>query len=209
MNEVDAFYSFQRFITRVCPAYFKAGEMAGVHAGCELIDEILATVDPELAKTLPEGRQWAFECVCALSLNSQPLTEALHLYDFFIAFGLHYSIIFTVAQALIIRDELMKGGNLQKKLKDMSLSIDAKKIISVGCHIVGMIGEETYRKLVRNSVDIDVARSIVVVANERRKKTKSETDRQLSPIINHNQRNFTSPIMKEAQKINRSRTKQK
>lgn len=180
MNEVDAFYAFKRFITRVCPTYFRVNEMVGVYSGVELIDEIIEHVDPPLRKIIPEGRQWGFEFICTFLTNQQPLSEALKFFDFFIAFGFHYSIIFAATQAIMIRDKLLElkneKGALQKTLIGLNTNLVARQVINVGCQIICQIPEATYHRVVRNLFDFEVARAVVVEANEKRKMALQKKD---------------------------------
>lgn len=36
MSEVEAFFAFKRFITKMCPTYVIKKNMKGVYAGCEV-----------------------------------------------------------------------------------------------------------------------------------------------------------------------------
>lgn len=47
MSELDAFYCFSSFITKMCPLYVQPA-LEGVHCALKLLDLCLKVVDPEL-----------------------------------------------------------------------------------------------------------------------------------------------------------------
>jgi cell cycle arrest protein BUB2 len=120
MSEVEAFYAFKRFITKMCPTYVIKKNMKGVYAGCELVDRLLQFVDAELFDSLSQqqqqgfsinGRMWAFKYLCSLGAAQTPLTEVIKLWDFFFAFGFHLCVICIVAQVILIREKILKDSN--------------------------------------------------------------------------------------------------
>jgi len=69
MGEVEAFYCFDRLITKVFPTYFNPGSekskgMEGAYAACELVDFFMSSEDPELFDVLKQykipAKSWAF-----------------------------------------------------------------------------------------------------------------------------------------------------
>ena len=75
MSEVEAFYFFERLITKVFPTYVNPAQrvgnssgnsaekgIEGVYAACYLLDQLMKDHDPELFKILSPSKLWAFAC---------------------------------------------------------------------------------------------------------------------------------------------------
>lgn len=109
MPEVDAFCAFSKLIVEKFPLYW-IKDIAGAHAGCVLVDQVLAVVDPELFDYLSKKRLsayvYAFSVVSSLSSSVPPFEQVLVLWDFFMAYGVHMNVIAVVAQIIMMRDRL-------------------------------------------------------------------------------------------------------
>ena len=125
-SEAEAFTAFHRFLTTECPGYVR-GAMDGVHRGLavsharsnqstrlimtQLVDKILAIVDPKLSAFLSSkgmrAELYAFPSVLTLCACTPPLPEVLHLWDFLFAYGAHLNIMCIVAQLVLIRDTII------------------------------------------------------------------------------------------------------
>ena len=80
MPEIDAFYSFAKFVRCRCPTYVQP-LLEGVHEGVKLLDEILEIVDSELflylqSKNL-KAEVYAFPTVMTFSACTPPLLEGV------------------------------------------------------------------------------------------------------------------------------------
>jgi hypothetical protein len=75
MNQVDAYYCFERAITVLFPTYFQRGideksvkrtGLVGIYAGCYLIDQLIEMKELSLFKIFKNsiflGKLWAFPC---------------------------------------------------------------------------------------------------------------------------------------------------
>eukprot|EP00474_Spongospora_subterranea_P010489 CRZ10947.1 hypothetical protein [Spongospora subterranea] len=114
MGELNAHAAFSRFITVYCPTYWERG-MSGARAGCILVDRCLEAIDPDLFNHLKSCKLvamvYAFPLVSSLSCCLQPFSEVLKLWDFLIAFGLHFNIMIIVAQVILVRSSLFAVAN--------------------------------------------------------------------------------------------------
>lgn len=95
MTEMDAFAAFRSFICEQTPLYWLSSHI-GANAGCKLVDQILAVVDPQLAAhlsaSMPGAYVYAFHAVSGFSTTIRPLSEVLKLWDFLLAFGPHFNV---------------------------------------------------------------------------------------------------------------------
>ncbi|KAL0478708.1 cell cycle arrest protein BUB2 [Acrasis kona] len=186
LSEADAFYCYKRFVTRICSAYY-THEMTGCYAGVELVMELLEMLDPELSEHIPQriNRVWAFKYVSSFSTNQKPLSEALKLWDFFFAFGFHFNIVCIVAQAIMIREQLLKEKENEclLRLQKMDECIDARMIINVAIHLLRDIPEDFYKQLSQHTHNLDVVKHI----RNKKSSQKASLPVQTSPSNNHPQ----------------------
>lgn len=109
-SEAEAFVAFHRIVTIECPGYIR-GAMDGVHRGLELVDKVLAIVDPKLSSYLiskgMSAKVYGFASVLTLCACTPPLPEVLKLWDFLFAYGAHNNILCIVAQLVIARNKLL------------------------------------------------------------------------------------------------------
>ncbi|KAF9991916.1 hypothetical protein BGZ79_003756, partial [Entomortierella chlamydospora] len=110
MSEMEAFYSYSNLIKHCCPLYVQP-TLQGVHCGIKLLEECLCKIDGELYDSLKSknltAKVYAFPSVLTLCACTPPLEQAMQLWDFLLAWGIHLNIICIIAQLHMIRDELM------------------------------------------------------------------------------------------------------
>eukprot|EP01135_Chromosphaera_perkinsii_P002925 Nk52_evm36s230 gene=Nk52_evmTU36s230 len=157
MPEIDAFYSFAKLVREYCPTYVQP-TLVGVHAGLNILDEILENVDPELycyllSKHL-KAELYAFPTVMTFSACTPPLVEVLKLWDFLFAYGPHLNIICAVAQFISLRDQILSSDSPMKILRTLP-PLKASSIISLTVNIVNQIPSDLYNKLVRHPIQIE------------------------------------------------------
>jgi len=159
MPEVDAFYAFNKFITKKFPLYWISAHI-GVHAGCMLVDKCLSIVDPELCAYLTKKNHlhsayvYAFPCVSSLSASVPPFKEVLKLWDFLIAFGPHLNILCVVAQIVSIRNQLFKTEQPGEMLNYRKWPpLRARYIISVAMSLLPQIPNDLYEKIMNHGTD--------------------------------------------------------
>lgn len=111
-SEAEAFVLFHRIVTIECPGYIR-GAMDGVHRGLELVDKVLAIVDPKLSFYLiskgMSAKVYGFASVLTLCACTPPLPEVLKLWDFLFAYGAHNNILCIVAQLVIARNKILNS----------------------------------------------------------------------------------------------------
>lgn len=77
----------------------------------QLVDRCLETLDPELFTYLTNkglsAELYAFASIMTFSAGTPPLKQALQLWDFLLAFGMHLNILCVVAQVHLVRKELL------------------------------------------------------------------------------------------------------
>ncbi|KAI8372520.1 rab-GTPase-TBC domain-containing protein [Choanephora cucurbitarum] len=162
MPEMEAFFSFSKFIWKWCPLYVHP-TMKGVHCGLRLLDLCLRNLDPTLygylrGKNLSTST-FAFASVMTFSACTPPLKELLHLWDYLFAYGFHLNILFIIAQLALIRKDILQNpspGNLLRVLPPLN----AREIINLTISLCKSLPVELYDKLVRHTYDESVADSL-------------------------------------------------
>ena len=125
--------------------------MSGVHRGLDLIDQILAYINPTLSafllsKSLP-AKIYAFPSVLTLCACTPTLPEVLKLWDFLFAFGVHLNVICVVAQLILLKDKLLNEPSPAKTLRSFP-SLNADEVIKMTVLIVRELPEDLYRDVV-------------------------------------------------------------
>lgn len=140
MNEMDAFFAFERLLGRITPTYWMTykrtaetpggflgvkGQYLGARAACRLADKILIEVDPELHGALMSSfargmplrpvayhfhEMYTFRHMQVFSTAIRPLREVVRLWDRFFALGFHMHVVAYVAQLLLMRDRLLDSS---------------------------------------------------------------------------------------------------
>ncbi|KAF9973228.1 hypothetical protein BGZ73_003566 [Actinomortierella ambigua] len=162
MSEMDAFYSFSNFIQFCCPLYVQP-LLQGVHCGIKLLEACLREIDLELYESLRAKRLsaelYAFPSVLTLCACTPPLDEAMQLWDFLLAWGVHLNILCIIAQMTLIRQELLEHASPMKILRVFP-NLDAAKIIAKTMEIIRLIPDPLYDMLVRHPYDPSVAEQV-------------------------------------------------
>ncbi|KFH66650.1 hypothetical protein MVEG_07175 [Podila verticillata NRRL 6337] len=162
MSEMEAFYSYSNFIKHCCPLYVQP-TLQGVHCGIKLLEECLRKIDVQLYNHLKSKRLsaelYAFPSVLTICACTPPLDQAMQLWDFLLAWGIHLNIICIIAQMHLIRDDLMSHASPMKLLRIFP-DLDADKIIGETIKMVKLLPDELYDLLVRHPYDPSVAEQI-------------------------------------------------
>jgi cell cycle arrest protein BUB2 len=155
-SEAQAYALLTRLLSQHIPTYLSP-TMAGVHRGLELVDKILAEVEPKLsAYLLGQGlhaKIYAFSSVLTLCACTPPLPEVLKLWDFLFAFGVHLNIICVVAQLLMLKDKLLGDTSPAKLLRNFP-NLNADEVIKMTVWIVQQLPEELYGEIVAHGREI-------------------------------------------------------
>ena len=87
--------------------------------------------------------------VLTLCACTPPLDQVLQLWDFLLAFGVHYNVLCIVAQLHIIRQDLLDSQSPMKLLRHLP-PLDARKIINVTVTLARDIPQDLFVQLVRH-----------------------------------------------------------
>ncbi|SJX60610.1 related to cell cycle arrest protein BUB2 [Sporisorium reilianum f. sp. reilianum] len=151
-SEVEAFRCFSRFIEYCCPLYVQP-TLAGVHRGLQLLDRCLEILDAPLYTHLRSknlsAEIYAFPSVMTLCACTPPLPEVLQLWDFLLAFGVHFNVLCIVAQLHIMRADLLDSTSPMKLLRHLP-PLDARKIINVTVTLARDVPKDLFEELVRH-----------------------------------------------------------
>lgn len=109
-SENQAFQFFDRLLQNECPLYVLPN-IDGVHRGAKLLDKCLEVLDHRLyTYLLSKGltaKIYALPSILTLSACTAPLSEALTIWDFLFAYGIHLNILCVIAQMFIFREQLI------------------------------------------------------------------------------------------------------
>lgn len=149
-SEAQAYALMTCLLTEHIPTYLSP-TMSGVHRGLDLIDRILAEINPNLSsyllsKSLP-AKIYAFPSVTTLCACTPPLPEVLKLWDFLFSFGAHLNVICVVAQLLLLKDKLLGEPSPAKMLRSFP-NLNADEVIKMTVWIVRELPEELYQAVV-------------------------------------------------------------
>ncbi|KAI9285875.1 rab-GTPase-TBC domain-containing protein [Umbelopsis sp. AD052] len=164
LPELDAFFTFTTFIRHCCPLYAQPN-LLGAHCGVKLLDVCLKIVDPELSGYL-RGKGltadiFAFKEISTLSALVQPLSEALHLWDVMIAFGVHLNILFNLAQLVKRRTKILSSTSPIHLIRSPP-PLDALSTINLAFQLIDILPSKTYLQLVRHPYDETIAHELGV-----------------------------------------------
>nr|QBH67530.1 RAB domain-containing cell division control protein [Ustilago esculenta] len=145
-SEVEAFRCFSRFIEYCCPLYVQP-TLAGLLDRClELLDPLLYT---HLRSKNLSAEIYAFPSVMTLCACTPPLPEVLQLWDFLLAFGVHFNVLCIVAQLHIMRLGLLESSSPMKLLRNLP-ALDARKIINVTVALARDIPADLFEELIKH-----------------------------------------------------------
>ncbi|KAF9227271.1 TBC-domain-containing protein [Gyrodon lividus] len=155
-SELEAFFSFAKFIEESCPLYVQP-TLEGVHRGLKLLDRCLKIVDPELFGYLRmknlSAEIYAFPSVLTLCACTPPLDQVLLLWDFLLAFGVHLNVLCVIAQLLLMRDEVMSSPSPMRLLRTFP-PLEAVPVIGIAVTLVRDLPADLYDELVRHPYEI-------------------------------------------------------
>ena len=155
-SEAQAYALMTCLLTEHIPTYLSP-TMSGVHRGLDLIDRILAQVEPKLSAYLLskdlQAKIYAFPSVMTLCACTPPLPEVLKLWDFLFAFGLHLNVICVVAQLLMLKDKLLGEPSPAKMLRSFP-NLNADEVVKMTVWIVQQLSEELYGEVVAHGRDV-------------------------------------------------------
>lgn len=151
-SEAQAYATLTCLLSEQIPTYITS-TMSGVHAGLELIDKILATIQPKLSQFLLSNslpaKIYAFAPVLTLCACTPTLPEVLKLWDFLFAFGVHLNILCIVAQIILMKDKLLESSSPGKLLRNFP-NLKAEEVIRTTLVIVRDLPEDIYAEVVRH-----------------------------------------------------------
>ncbi|GAC73801.1 ypt/rab GTPase activating protein [Moesziomyces antarcticus T-34] len=160
-SEVEAFRCFSRFIEysalRPCKldmlAVFTNAFDFAISCFGQLLDRCLELLDAPLYHHL-RGKNlsaeiYAFPSVMTLCACTPPLPEVLQLWDFLLAFGVHFNVLCIVAQLHIMRADLLESVSPMKLLRNLP-PLDARKIINVTVTLARDIPADLFQDLVKH-----------------------------------------------------------
>ncbi|ODQ81607.1 hypothetical protein BABINDRAFT_170342 [Babjeviella inositovora NRRL Y-12698] len=154
-SETEAFALFQAVMERNIPLYILP-TLNGVHTGLRLVDICLRVVDPELFGFLQskflKAEIYAFASVLTLSACTPPLSEVLHLWDFYFAYGVHMNVLVVVAQLILIRTRIFESSQPMTLLRTFP-DLQAKELIKLAISFIPKVPEDIYSLLVRHPFD--------------------------------------------------------
>ncbi|KAH9945905.1 bub2 protein [Epithele typhae] len=151
-SELEAFYSFAKFIEESCPLYVQP-TLEGVHRGLKLLDRCLKVVDADLYAHLRSknlsAEIYAFPSVLTLCACTPPLDQVLQLWDFLLAFGVHLNVLCVIAQLLLMRDEVMNSSSPMRLLRTFP-PLEALPVIGIAVTLVRDLPTDLYEELVKH-----------------------------------------------------------
>eukprot|EP01095_Lingulamoeba_sp_RSL-Kostka_P013691 TRINITY_DN572_c1_g1_i1.p1 TRINITY_DN572_c1_g1~~TRINITY_DN572_c1_g1_i1.p1 ORF type:complete len:378 (-),score=84.29 TRINITY_DN572_c1_g1_i1:108-1241(-) len=163
MPEIDAYFCCSKIWKKMIPTYLRASELNGCYDSLILLFSIIKNCDTELYNKLTANKHIVngsfFKLMQALwSLNSAPpFSESLKLWDFHLAFGLHFNISTTAARLLLIRDKLINSKNPYQHLNhsgnDSLPDLESQYITSLSYKLCWRMSEEEYQLLLRHAID--------------------------------------------------------
>lgn len=89
-----------------------------------------------------------------------PLSQALIIWDFLLAYGVHLNILVIVAQLVHLKDELMKSPSPMKVLQNMP-DLKAAMLISMTLDMAALLDEDVYDFVARHPFDPAVYEAII------------------------------------------------
>jgi cell cycle arrest protein BUB2 len=164
MTELEAFSAFQSFVTEHTPLYWTSSHI-GANAGCKLVDQILAVVDPPLAQhlsdTTPGAYVYAFHCVSSFCATIRPLSEVVKLWDFLLVVGVQWGVLCVAAQVVLLRDKLLASQN-PKAILDYRVwpALDASVTVGLALQFLPSLPTSLYNAIRDHATVASVAEQI-------------------------------------------------
>ncbi|ORY29797.1 rab-GTPase-TBC domain-domain-containing protein [Naematelia encephala] len=150
-SQLEAFACFSTFLETRCPLYVQP-TMLGVHRGLELLDRCFEVVDPVLFDVLKgwnlRAEIWAFSYTLTFCMSIPPLDEAIKLWDFLLAYGVHLNILCVIAHVNTIREDIIAATTIPIRLLNKLPPLNARIVISLTLSFLNMLPESLYDELV-------------------------------------------------------------
>eukprot|EP01113_Clastostelium_recurvatum_P033902 TRINITY_DN4537_c0_g1_i2.p1 TRINITY_DN4537_c0_g1~~TRINITY_DN4537_c0_g1_i2.p1 ORF type:complete len:363 (+),score=46.56 TRINITY_DN4537_c0_g1_i2:24-1091(+) len=162
MPELDAFATFLTVVNEHLPLYL-VPNISGVYQGLQALDYLLETGDPELYAHLRAHNyypQLLMHSILSLGTGTPPLSEVLHLWDFYFAFGMHMNVVCTAAQIVLMRDTLLAHPSPCSMFRSLP-NLDAKVIIDLALVLVRQLPDHVYEYLVDHASSSDLVFPVV------------------------------------------------
>ncbi|KAI8455339.1 rab-GTPase-TBC domain-containing protein [Phakopsora pachyrhizi] len=154
-SELEAFYSFTRFIEFHCPLYVQP-TLEGVHRGLKLLDECLKIVDRELFDYLRSknlaAEIYAFPSVLTFCACTKPLDQVLQLWDYLLAFGVGLNVLCVISQLYMMRDRVLAHPSPMAILRKFP-NLEAREVIMLTNVFIRELPKGLYDKLVKHPFD--------------------------------------------------------
>jgi len=159
MPEVDAFFCLKKFMIDHCPMYMnlRHQRIPGVYQAVKLFGEVLGKFDPELAQHISKANipleALVMSTLHGLNVTLAPYDEWLKLWDFSLALGVHFHVIFAVARVILIREQLFSADSPNTFLAHKKWpELRASSIINLAMVILQSLSESLYDRLVRHTL---------------------------------------------------------
>eukprot|EP00736_Rhodelphis_marinus_P008975 Rmarinus@m.7296 len=156
MPEVEAYHCYMEFMRRRCPTYVLPN-LEGAFLGCQLLEEVVEAVDPELSKYLRSkqlsAQVYGFPSIFSLSGCTPTLAELVKLWDVMLAFGVHMNVMFVAAQVLTLRHELLNHPRPYELLRQLP-DLNAARIVSVAMPLLPRLSDGLYNRLVKHPLQL-------------------------------------------------------
>lgn len=154
MPEPDAFECFSSLVLEHLPLYYTTS-MKGVYRGVELLSLCLKELDPELHDYLLKHNyqpQFLMHTIVSLGAATPPLSEAMYIWDYLFAFGLHLAPLVPIAQLVNMREALLKNPSPCACFRALP-QLEAKPIESIINLFVKELPGSLWDLLVRHPYD--------------------------------------------------------
>jgi len=164
MSEAAALSALTRFVCHRTPLYWLSSHI-GANAGCKLVDQVLAVVDPvlaaHLAATTPGAYVYAFHAVSGFCATIRPLEQVLRLWDFLLAVGPHFNVLCVAAQVVLLREALLASEN-PKAILDYRVwpRLDAARTVRLAMAFLPLLPTGLYEDITRHATHAQTAERI-------------------------------------------------
>jgi cell cycle arrest protein BUB2 len=154
MPEPDAFACYCTVLRNHLPLYYNKN-LTGAHNGLKMMVCALKVVDPELYAHLHAFRfqpEVLLHPVLSVGCATPPMQEALHVWDYLIAFGMHLGPLVATAQLVLMRDMLLHHHSPCSTFRVLP-RLDAGPIVRLVNLFVAQLPDDLFDLLVRHVHD--------------------------------------------------------
>lgn len=154
LPEVAAFSALCNLLTKYIPRWFEGGVL-GVMDGCNLVDECLHVIDPELRNHLYSQnanytqQMFAISRILSLYACCEPSNQVLYIWDALFSFGVHLVVLLCTAEAVLKRDEILSTSrNAVSLLNYQNCRLNASTLINGAMEILPSLPPRLYRRVI-------------------------------------------------------------